>query len=253
MSPDGNLPLAGKPILITGAARRVGRVIALAAAQKGAPLALHFGTSKPDAQATRAGCLEAGSPCVTLHQGDLMDESVPERILDEAWSAHGFLWGLVNNASSFCPSSRENADADEWNQLMAVNARAPWQLAVGFASLARAEKRSGRIVNMLDVAVRKTWSNYAAYGASKAALAWVTRSQAKAYAKDGITVNAVSPAATLFPEDMPDAQQTAILRRLPTGTLQPPEDVAAAVLYFLTASASVTGQDLAVDGGALLS
>jgi 3-oxoacyl-[acyl-carrier protein] reductase/pteridine reductase len=232
--------LAGKLILVTGAAKRIGRGIALALAARGARVAIHYHTSEAEARAT---ALECGG--AELFQANL--ESVPEivRMFEELESRLGRLDGLVNNAARFTGFDPLEITERDWDFIHDVNLKAVFFCAQQAARIMR-RHGGGRIVNIGSLGGLRPWARHAHYCASKAGVVMLTRALAAAWAPE-ITVNSVAPG--VIPFDDIDADGLRMIDRTPARRGGTPEEIAQAVIYFLEASNFVTGQVLAVDGG----
>ncbi len=233
--------LSGKTVLITGAAKRIGRAIALEAAERGARTAIHYRSSKRDAERTAS---ETGGMLV---QADLGRVSEIRRMFAEIAEAFdGRLDALVNNAGVHFRTPLLETTEEQWDAIQSSNLKACFFCCQEAAKLMR-ERGSGRIVNLSSLGGVRPWSGYAPYNASKAGVIHMTRALAKELAP-AIQVNTVAPGLIEFDEPLPpDLQRIADatpMRRHGEG-----RDVAEAVLYFLTCSTYVTGQMLAVDGG----
>jgi pteridine reductase len=233
--------------LVTGGAVRVGRAISMALLEAGYDLAVHYRSSKEPAQTLAAQAHELGRRCVPI-QGDLSEPSAPEALVAATTEAYGRLDLLVNSAASFDTRPLARVDAAAWDEVMSLNARAPHLLVRAAAALLRAAR--GAVVNIVDLSAYQAWTEHPVHAVSKAALAHLTRVQARALAPD-VRVNAVAPGAVLPPDDYPQERWRALRDRTPLQRLGTPEDVARAVL-FLAQADFVTGQVLAVDGGRLL-
>ncbi len=247
MTPDNGESLEGRWALVTGAARRIGAVIAEALHQAGAGVIIHCFNSADDAEALaeRLNGERAGS-AFTL-QCDLRDTSGLDRMMTEVTERSGRLDVLVNNASSFYPTPPGSITAEQWHDLIGTNLKAP--LFLSQAALPHLRKTRGTIVNIVDVHWQRPLRNHAVYGAAKAGLAMLTRSLAKDLGPD-IRVNGVSPGAILWPEaGMPERIQESIIRQIPLKRPGEPRDIASAVLFLVRDAPYVNGQILAVDGG----
>ena len=237
-------PLRGKVALVTGAARRLGRRLSLGLAEAGASVVLHYSKSEPEASSLKAA-IEASGGRAALVRADLVQADEARRMVRDAARAFGRLDILINNASLFYPTALEpQAATSAFDELMAVNARAPYLAALEAAALMGDD---GVIVNLTDASVLTPWPDYVAYQCSKAALEALTRYLARALAPR-IRVNAVAPGPVLMPDGSTPADEERALRRVPLGKLALAEDVERAVL-FLTLSSSVTGAVIPVDGG----
>jgi NAD(P)-dependent dehydrogenase (short-subunit alcohol dehydrogenase family) len=227
-------------ILITGAAKRIGRGIALRLFKEGYSVAIHYGRSAGAARETAAACGDA-----PLFQANL--ESVPEilRMFDDLQSRLGRLDGLVNNAARFTRFDPLAITEHDWDYIHSVNLKATFFCCQQAARLMRLSG-GGRIVNISSLGGIRPWAEHAHYCASKAGVIMLTRALAKAFAPE-ITVNSVAPGVIPF-EDI-DARGLAMIQATPAGRGGTPDEIADAVLYFLRATNFVTGQILAVDGG----
>jgi pteridine reductase len=238
--------LGGKTALVTGAARRVGRAIALRLANAGCDVAVHYATSQNEAAEVVHLIEAAGRRGVTI-QGDLSDLATAARLVHETHRALGRLDILVNNASVFDRRPLADSDADFWERTFRVNALSPALLAREAAPIMRAAG-AGRIVNMADTLSERPPAAYAAYCASKAALAGLTRSLAVELAPL-ITVNAIAPGIAIFPDAYDAATRERLVARVPLRRAGTPEDVASLVHFLVAEGDYITGQVIALDGG----
>lgn len=232
--------------LVTGAARRIGRAIALRLAGEGYGLALHSSLrSAPEAEALAVEIRAKGGRAVVV-TGDLGKAEDVTGLIAKATSALGPLILLVNNASLYEPDVPGAFDAGFFDRLMAVNLRAPLQLASDFAT-ALPQAAHGAIINIIDQKVWRLNPRYFSYTLSKSAFWTATQTMAQAYAPR-IRVNAVGPGPVL-PNHVEGEE--GFLREaaaVPLGSSVSPEEIADAVIYLVHAR-SVTGQMIAVDGG----
>lgn len=231
-------------VLVTGAARRLGRAIAVDLARHGWDVAVHFNNSESDARETAEQVRAEGRRSV-LVRADLSDETETCKLVEQAGSL-GIVTALVNSASIFEPDDWASSSRQSWNRHLSVNTRAPFVLCQTFAR-ALPDDRKGAIVNIVDQRVLKPTPQFLSYGVSKAALSWLNVTLAQALAPR-IRVNAVAPGPTI----MNARQSEAHFRRQREATIlgggAEPQDVCDAVRYLLTAAA-VTGEMIAVDGG----
>lgn len=237
---------SGKVVLVTGAARRVGRAIALALSESGCDLAVHFNSSEHEAREVGRLVRRKGRRAA-LVRGDLADPATPERLVREVVESLGRLDVLVNSASSFDRTPFEQVDAAAWERTFAVNTIAPALLARAAAPAMRSGG-GGRIVNLIDIMAERAVKGYAAYLASKAALASVTRSLALELAPE-ITVNGVAPGIAVFPEHYDQATRQRLVLRVPLGRPGSPEEVARLVRFLVTEGDYITGAIIPIDGG----
>ncbi|PPT40802.1 pteridine reductase [Xanthomonas arboricola] len=242
---------SSKVVLITGAGRRIGAQIATTLHAAGYRVALHahrsgaaLGARVAELCALRAGSAQA------LH-ADLRLPEAPAQLVADCIAAFGRLDGVVNNASAFYPTALGAATAAQWDELFAVNARAPFFIAQ--AAAAQLRHHRGAIVNITDLHAQQPMRNHPLYGASKSALEMLTRSLALELAPE-VRVNAVAPGAILWPEEGKSAAaRQALLARTPLARIGTPEEIAEAVRWLLDDAGFVTGHTLHVDGGRQLS
>jgi len=229
---------------VTGGAIRVGRAIALELAAAGADVAIHYHQSEAPAREVEAALRGHGVRTAVV-RADLRQPRETAKLVAATKEALGRLDVLVCSAAGFGRQPVAEITAEDWRAMMALNLDAPFFLAQAAApELAR---RAGVIVNILDVAAFHAWKGYAAYGASKAGLAMLTRIMALELAPR-VRVAGVAPGTVQFPEDYDPAARAAVLSRVPLGREGRPEDVARAV-RFIVENDYITGSVIAVDGG----
>ena len=237
------MSLDGKSVLITGAARRVGRALALAVAEAGGDLILHFSQSQPEAESARDQVIALGRRAVIL-QADLDDPQQAADLIPRALE-HGPLFALVNNASIFEPLTWEDTTLESWERHLRVNLTAPFLLSQAFAR-SLPQDAAGRIVNLLDWRALRPAADHLPYTISKAALAALTHSLAAALAPR-VTVNGLALGAILPPSD--GAAVNTILEKVPAQRWAELDEVAQALLFLLDGPAYLTGDILYLDGG----
>lgn len=242
---ERNRPVA----MITGAARRIGAVVARTLHEAGYDLALHGWRSRDelDALADELATRRANSTLVLL--ADLANPDRAPELVAAAADQFGRLDALVNNASLFHPTPLANATTVQWDALFAVNARAPWLLAQAAAPHLTATR--GSIVNITDIYAERPLPQHSAYCMSKAALRMGTLALAEELGP-AVRVNAVAPGAILWPEGKAGADRAQVLARIPLARTGTPEEIAGAVLWLVRDATYVTGQTLRVDGGRIL-
>lgn len=234
-----------KNVLVTGAAKRLGRAIALDLARHGWNVAIHYNASEREARVTCEDAHAAGAKAVPV-RADLGRECETEQLVEQTVRELGPLTALINSASVFENDQWYSADRTSWDRHIEVNLRAPLVLAQHFAKQLFRDAH-GSIVNLLDQRLLRPAPDFLSYGVSRAGLHWLTTTLAQALAPR-IRVNAVAPGPTLKA-----ARQThAHFERERTSTVlghgSEPQDICDAVRYLLEARA-VTGQTIAVDGG----
>ena len=241
MDSDLKTPLDGKLVLVTGGARRIGRAVAVSLHKAGARVALHYSTSENEARRTAEEC--GGAP---LFRADL--ERVPEieRLFAEVAERCGRLDALVNNAARFKRIPPLEITEADWDFIHSVNLKAVFFCCQQAARL-MLRSGGGRIVNISSLGGLHAWPDHAHYCASKAGVIMLTRALAVAFAPH-IAVNSVAPGVIPFAEAGDERIQT-LVAKTPAGRAGTGEEIADAVLHFLTASTFTTGQVLAVDGG----
>ena len=234
-----------KNVLVTGAAKRLGRAIALDLAAAGWNVAIHYNGSADDAEQV-ATEVRAKGVRAALVRGNFAREQETAAVVPAAAKAIGPLTALINSASLFEDDDWRSATRQSWDDHMEANLRAPFLMAQMFAKqLPREEK--GNIINIIDQRVLKPTPQFLSYSLSKAGLFWLTKTLAQGMGPH-IRVNAVGPGPTL---KNPRQSDTDFNRQRDATILKhgaDPADICAAVRYLLTANA-VTGQMLAVDGG----
>jgi NAD(P)-dependent dehydrogenase (short-subunit alcohol dehydrogenase family) len=237
------MTLEGKTVLITGAALRIGRSLALAVAHAGGDVALHYGRSQKDAETLQAEIEATGRKAFIL-QADLADSTQAAGLIDRALK-NGPLFALVNNASIFDPHGWADTSLETWNHTLAVNLTAPFLLSQAFARSLVTET-TGRIINLLDWRALHPRPDHLAYMISNAGLAALTQSLAAALAPR-ITVNGLALGAVLPPADGSPANFS--LGKIPAHRQAALEEVGQALIFLLDGPAYVTGDVLHVDGG----
>ncbi len=231
--------------LVTGAARRIGRAIALDLAAAGWAVAVHYNSSA-EAAAALVSEIEAGGGRAVALRADLAQEAQTSRLIARAGEALGPLGCLVNNASVFELDTVSSADRASWDRHIEPNLRAPLALTQGFAR-ALPEEAGGVIINLLDERVWNLTPFYLSYTLSKSGLWTLTRTLALALAPR-IRVNGIGPGPTL-----PNVRQSAeqFERQcaiMPLGRGTTPQEICTAVRFILAAK-GMTGQMIALDGG----
>jgi len=240
--------LSGKVVLVTGAARRLGRAIALAAAANGADVAITYRNSASEARGVIGELGHHGVEALAL-RCDITDEMNVREMVKEVASSLGGVDVLVNNAANYETVEFEKLTVAQWDAIFASNTRGPF--LVSREALPYLRKRRGRIVNMGSLGGLVPWPTHAHYCSSKAALHMLTKVMAKALAPE-IAVNAVAPGMIELGEKAAAAFMRRMAKQTPMRRNGTAADIVAGVMFFATAPSFITGQILAVDGGLVL-
>jgi 3-oxoacyl-[acyl-carrier protein] reductase/pteridine reductase len=235
--------LQGKTVLVTGAARRIGRSIALALAERGANTAITYLASQAEAEET-VHALAAHNTDALAVRCDLRDPESIQQTMASVIEEFGQLDLLVNNAGIFESEALEDISVEQWDAMFATNTRAPFLMAKAAHPHLRATK--GRILNIGSLGGLHPWATHAHYCTSKAALHMLSKTMAKAWAPE-ISVNCVAP-GMIVQGEVEEAYEH-FARKTPMQRNGTAQDVAAAAIFFATAPHFITGQLLAVDGG----
>jgi pteridine reductase len=236
---------SGSVALVTGAARRIGRAIALRLARGGLRVAVHHRSRHREAAAVAKRIRDFGGEAAVV-QADLDTARGPKRLVDAVERSLGPVDVLVCSASVFRPSP-VLARTHDAEAIVAVNLLAPWHLA-RLVAPGMAKRGRGRIVNLGDIHAERPLKDHAIYSASKAGLHALTLGLARDLAPH-VQVNAVAPGAILLPDGVPESRRRALEKRIPAGRFGTPEEVAEAVAFFVFGPDFVTGEVLRVDGG----
>jgi pteridine reductase len=246
-APERHATLDGRWALVTGAAKRIGAVIASTLHDAGANVAIHYHRSADAADELAATLNDRRASSAFTVSADVRDVAALERMAQAVLERTGTLDVLVNNASNFYPTPLGTITEEQWYDLVGSNLKAP--LFLSQAMLPALRSARGVIVNIVDVHSQRPLRDHPVYGAAKAGLAMLTRSLAKDLGPH-IRVNGVSPGAILWPDEgMSDQLRAAIIRQTALKRSGAPEDIAAAVLFLVRDAPYVTGQIIAVDGG----
>lgn len=236
-----NKSLNGKTILITGAARRVGKIFALACARAGADVVIHYGHSDAEAEEVRDKIIGLGRRA-WVFKADLSDSSQAENLIplvNESTPLHG----LINSAAIFESLLLETTSLDDWQKHLQINLTAPFLLSQAFAKQA---SDGARIINILDWRALRPRADHFPYTISKAALASMTKSLAVALAPK-IIVNGLALGAILPPSD--SKARPDIIKNVPAGRWAEEDEIGQALLFLLTCPMYITGEIIHLDGG----
>jgi pteridine reductase len=241
------VPLSGKSVLVTGAARRIGAAIVQAMHAAGANVVIHYRGSAAEAAELCADLNEARPRSALTLRADLADLNALPQLVERAVSGFGRLDVLINNASSFYPTPVGEITAAQWDDLIGSNLRAP--LFLSQLAAPELKRNHGLILNLIDIHALRPLRHYTVYSVAKAGLATLTRSLARELAPE-VRVNGIAPGPVLWPEDDMDPEvKQEIMERTALKRMGTPDDVARAAVFFAQDAPYVTGQILAVDGG----
>ncbi|GAB3420263.1 SDR family oxidoreductase [Haloparvum alkalitolerans] len=235
--------LSGRVALVTGSARGLGRSIALACAEAGAAVAVHYNTSEAAAVATAEEARERGAPAATAVGADVTDPSSVDAAFDAVAEELGAVDVLVNNVGDFAPEHWEAMSVATWDRVLETNLKGTY-LCTRRALPAMREAEWGRVVNVGYAGSDRALANpkNLPYFIAKTGVLMFTRAVARDTTDDGVTVNAVSPYVVESSDEFPD--------EAPRGRWATFEDVRQAVLFFLDeGSAYLSGENVEIDGG----
>jgi len=229
--------------IITGAAHRLGRFIALKLAELGYAVGIHYFSSDVEAQKVREEISALGRPAYLYH-ANLIDENEISRMFDEVAETKCSLKVLVNSAAVMVRGKLDTLDTTSWDLMMNLNLRAPWLCSKYAASMM---EDGGLILNISDTGAGRMWTGYPAYVISKEGLEVLTRLMALTYAPK-IRVNAIAPGLILPSEEIDGKEWERLVKKLPVKRQGSPQDVTNAIEFLLN-NDYITGQTLVVDGG----
>ena len=236
-----------KRILITGAAKRIGKEMALSFFNKGWDIVIHYNSSKEEAEALADQMNSERNNSAMLVQANLDNANEVEMLVEKILSKNGSIDAVINNASTFYPTPIGTFSEENWNALMGSNLKAPLFLIQSFYK--ELEKNKGFIINVTDINVDRALVNHSIYLAAKSGLQTLTKSLAKELAPN-IRVNAIAPGAILEPPntDWTAEQKNNIINAVPMKRMGTEKDIVDAAIY-LSEAEYVTGQILNIDGG----
>lgn len=243
------MELQNKVALITGGAHRVGKAIALGLVKERVKLALHYNHSTDKAEQTISEIKSMGGEALLI-QGDFSRVSEIENVVKTCHQHFKKIDILINNAAIYFRTPLGETTEEQWDDLLTINLKAPFFCAQ-FVAIIMKKQKSGKIINITDVAGITPWSGYIPYSASKAGLISITKGMAKALAPD-IQVNAVAPGTVLMREEATEDEIKEIKNLTLLKKIGTPEDIVNAVLFLLKGGDFVTGEVIVVDGGRLI-
>ncbi len=238
---------ATRVALVTGGAQRIGAEICRHLHHEGMDLLLHYRSSQTAAKKLQSELEQQRPDSVLLLQADLLNSAELPQLIAQIDAWRGRLDLLVNNASSFYPTTVGETTEEQWNDLLGSNLKAPFFLAQAAAPLLRAA--GGSIVNLVDIHAERPLQGYPVYSMAKAANAMMVKALARELGPE-VRVNGVAPGTILWPQDGLDEQQKEqIIARTALQRPGTPADIARTVLFLAQGTGYITGQIIAVDGG----
>jgi pteridine reductase len=239
------MELRGRVALVTGAGRRLGRIMARALAERGMRVAIHHNASAAGAEELREEIVGSGGQALCF-AADLTDAAaacqLPSRVVQE----FGQLDVLVNSAAVFHRLAFEDTTPEQYDSIQNLNLRSVFFCTQGAASALRAAR--GKVVNLADLSGLEPWPGFVAHSVTKAGVVMLTKVLARSLAP-AVTVNAIAPGAVLVPDEYTAAERDQLARSTPLRRLGNPSDVVSALMYLLEGGDFVTGEVLIVDGG----
>ena len=239
------MQLSGKVAVVTGGAVRLGRALALALAEEGALLTIHYNSSTGPALAMVQQLKESGTEALAV-QADLSEAARASAIIDTTVAHFGQVDILVNSAAVFGPGGWADTTEATWDRHFAINLKAPFFLSQAFATHI-GRSRPGHVINIADWRGARPGTDHVAYTLAKSGLIAMTKSLAQALAPN-IQVNAIAPGLILPPPGADQARLEDVARGIPARRVGSPQDVAKAMVYLLE-SDFVTGDLVFVTGG----
>ena len=236
-----------KTVFITGAAKRIGKEIALSFKELGWNIIIHYNSSKEDALNLAKEINNANKNTAITVQGNLDVKEDVNAIIKEVLDAFPSIDLLINNASTFYPTPIDDISEEHWEKLVGSNLKGPLFLIQGLKQKLKESK--GSIINITDTNLSKGVANYSIYSAAKAGLESITKGLARELAPE-IKVNAIAPGAMLEPPDVTwtEEQKSKVIESIPLKRMGSEKDIAEAV-NFLAHSQYIPGQIIKVDGG----
>lgn len=241
------MKLEGRVALVTGAAHRVGKAIALALAKEGADLVVHYGGSANAAQETVRD-IEALGRRAFLQQADLSSWTAAEALGQAALNHFGRVDVLVNSASSFNDSGLLDATEADFDAAIDINVKGPYALSRVIGQAMLTYNSVSNIVNIVDEGAFYPWRRYVTHSVSKAALLALTRAQALNLGPK-VRVNAICPGPVLKPPDYSEERWQALRKSNPLGEIGTAEQVAETVVFLVTGPQFINGDCIMIDGG----
>jgi len=234
------MDIKGKRVFITGAARRLGRAMAVHLAAKGCDIVAHYRHSRDDAESLKS---ETGCGLFQCDFENIALDDLKKRLNNEV----GDVSILINNASSFGRSNWDAISEEFWNREISVNLKVPFFLMQHFGSIMK-NAGEGKIVNMADIAADKAYLNYLPYSVAKAGLVSLTRAMARALSPE-VQVNAIAPGTILFVENMSEEAKQKLIKNIPAHRTGAVAELLETIDFLISSVDYITGQTIVLDGG----
>ena len=244
------MQLKGKTALVTGAAKRIGRQIALALARRGANVVVHYHTSAAEARAAVAEIKSLGVEALAV-KADQSNARQVRAAVSKALKYFGDIHVLVTSAAVYRKTPFDTLTEADWDGHIDANLKGPFLFAVEVGRHMKKRRLAGKIITFADWAAIRPYANYLPYCVSKAGVICLTKSLAKALAPN-VQVNAIAPGPVLLPADFTEAERRAVIEATILKRLGSPQDIVNAVLFLIEGSDFITGHTLVVDGGRLI-
>ncbi|HUK83052.1 MAG TPA: SDR family oxidoreductase [Verrucomicrobiae bacterium] len=242
--------MKSKTALVTGAAKRVGREIALALARHGANIVVHYNTSAADARAAVAEIKALGVDALAV-KADQSNARQVRVAVRKALEHFGDIHVLVTSAAVYKKTPFDTLTEADWDYHIDANLKGPFLFALEVGRHMKKRKLAGKIITFADWAAIRPYANYLPYCVSKAGIICLTKSLAKALGPN-VQVNAIAPGPVLLPPDFTDEEKRAVIDATVVKRLGSPQDIVNSVLFLIEGSDFVTGHTLLVDGGRLI-
>jgi acetoacetyl-CoA reductase len=245
--------LEGTVVVVTGAARGIGRAIAEVLGQSGARVVVNYSRSKEAADDLVARLLHNGAPQAVAIQADVSDPAQAAKLIEETINQFGRIDVLVNNAGINIDRSMKNLTVEDWNTVIQTDLNS-YFYTVKAALPYLMQQKSGKIINISSVIGQMGNFGQSNYAAAKAGIIGFTKTAALELARSNVTVNAICPGfiATEMYEGIPEKAKEAIVARIPLGRVGTPQEVACAVRYLILDGDYFTGETLSMNGGLYL-
>ena len=244
------LELTNKIVLVTGGAKRIGRVIALSLAEKGANVVVHYNTSSKEAYSVVEEIKRLGVNSKAF-KADISKADEVSSMIDGIISEFEGLDILVNNAAVFFKTPFDALSESDWDLHIDTNLKGTF-LCSQYASKYMLKKKMGKIINTGDWSGIRPYKNYIPYCVSKAGVIALTKAFAKTLAPY-VQVNCILPGTIMLPDDFTEEERASIIKAVPLKKTGSPKDIANTVLFLIEGSDFMTGSMIAVDGGRLIS